>query len=169
MIASRIGFRTVIVFVAAVLQVTIMNRLPLPGGQPDLMVLVVIGIAVASGPRRGAMFGFFGGLVADVMPPAAHIAGRDAFAYTIVGYLAGLAENTEETSLLATLAVVAAGSAGAVLFYAGLGGLLGDARITPSVTLHALIATVLYDVVLAPFVVRPVAGVARRFEPVVIR
>jgi hypothetical protein len=70
---------------------------------------------------------------------------------------------------LATLAVVAAGSAGAVLFYAGLGGLLGDARITPSVTLHALIATVLYDVVLAPFVVRPVAGVARRFEPVVIR
>jgi rod shape-determining protein MreD len=169
MIAQRLGLRIVIVFVAAVLQVTIMNQLPLPGGKPDLMVLVVIGIALAAGPQRGALFGFFGGFITDVMPPAAHIAGRDAFAYTIVGYLAGLAENSEETSLLTTVAVVAAGSAGAVLFYAGLGGLIGDARITPTATLHALLGTVVYDVVLAPFVVRPVAAVARRFEPVIIR
>jgi rod shape-determining protein MreD len=169
MIAQRIGLRIVAVLVAAVLQVTVMNRLPLPGGKPDLVLLVVIGFALVAGPQRGALLGFLGGFVVDVMPPAAHIAGRDAFAYTIVGYLAGLAENSEETSLLTTVAVVAAGSAGAVLFYAGLGGLLGDARITPSATLHAFIGTVLYDVVLAPFVVRPVAGVARRFEPVIIR
>jgi rod shape-determining protein MreD len=163
--AQRVGFRVVIVLVAAILQVVLINPLPLPGGHPDLLVLVVVAVAFASGPDRGAMLGFFAGFVADVMPPAAHIAGRLAFAYTIVGYAAGLLEDPEETSVLTTILVVAGGSAGAVLLYAGVGGLLGDARITPSATLHSLIATVVYDVVLAPFVVRPVSALARRLEP----
>ena len=46
-----------------------------------------------------------------------------------------------------------------------LGGLLGDAHISAGATLHALAGTVVYDVVLAPFVVPLVSGVARRFEP----
>jgi rod shape-determining protein MreD len=163
--AQRIGFRVAIVLVAAILQVVVINRLPLPIGHPDLLVLVVIGVAFASGAQRGAMLGFFAGFVADVLPPAGHIAGRLAFAYTIIGYAAGLLEDPEETSVLTTLMVVAGGSAGAVLLYSGIGGLLGDARISPSGTVHSLIATVVYDVVLAPFVVRPVSAMARRLEP----
>jgi rod shape-determining protein MreD len=162
----RIAFRFVIVVVAAIVQVVVVNRLPLPGGRPDLLVLVVIALALASGPQLGALLGFFGGFLADVIPPAAHIAGRLALAYTIVGYAAGLLEDPEETSVLTTILVVASGSAGAVLIYAGVGGLLGDARITPSGTLHSVIGTVVYDVVLAPFVVSPVSALARRLEPV---
>ena len=64
------------------------------------------------------------------MPPAAHIAGRLAFAYTVVGYVAGLLEDPEETSVLTTILVVAGGSAAAVLLYAAVGGLLGDARVS---------------------------------------
>jgi rod shape-determining protein MreD len=167
--AQRIGFWVVVVFVAAIVQVVIVNRLPLPGGHPDLLVLVVIGVALASGSQRGAIFGFFAGFVADVMPPAAHIAGRDAFAYTIIGFLVGLIDDPDETSVLTSILVVAAGSAGAVLLYAALGGLLGDARITPSATLHSLIGTVVYDVILVPFVVRPVSALGRRLEPVGVR
>jgi rod shape-determining protein MreD len=162
----RIAFRFVIVVVAAILQVVVVNRLPLPGGHPDLVVLVVIALALASGPQLGAILGFCGGLLADVIPPAAHIAGRLALAYTIVGYTAGLLEDPEETSVLTTILVVGAGSAGAVLIYSGVGGLLGDARVTPSGTLHSVIATALYDVVLSPFVVSPVSALARRLEPV---
>jgi rod shape-determining protein MreD len=163
--AQRLGFRFVLVIVAAILQVVVVNRLPLPGGHPDLLVLVVVAIALASGPERGAMFGFFAGFVADIMPPAGHIAGRLAFAYAIVGYAAGLLDDPEETSVLTTILVVAGGSAAAVLLYAGVGALLGDVRITPSATAHSLLATVVYDVVLAPFVVPLVSAVARRLEP----
>jgi rod shape-determining protein MreD len=164
--ARRLAFLVVIVVVAAILQVVIVNRLPLPGGHPDLLVLVVIAVALATGAQRGAMLGFFAGFMADVMPPSAHIAGRLALAYTIVGYSAGLLDDPEETSVLTTILVVAGGSAGAVLFYAGVGGLLGDARVTPSATVHSMIATVVYDVVLAPLVVPAVSGLTRRLEPV---
>jgi rod shape-determining protein MreD len=162
---QRLGYRFVLVIVAVILQVVVINRLPLPAGHPDLVVLVVVAIALVSGPERGAMFGFFAGFMADVMPPAAHIAGRLAFAYTIVGYAVGLLHDTEETPVIKTILVVASGSGAAVLIYAGLGALLGDVRITPSSTAHSLLATVVYDVVLAPFVVPFVAAVARRLEP----
>jgi len=111
------------------------------------------------------MFGFFAGFVADVLPPAGHIAGRLAFAYTLVGYLAGLLDDPEETSVFTTILVVAAGSATVVLVYSGIGALLGDVRITAHSTIHSLIPTVVYDVVLAPFVVPLVSAVARRLEP----
>ncbi|HEX3823882.1 MAG TPA: rod shape-determining protein MreD [Mycobacteriales bacterium] len=166
MTARRIGYRVVIIIIAAILQVVVVNRLPLPGGHPDLVVLVIIAMALASGAQIGAILGFCGGFLADVLPPAAHIAGRLALAYTIVGYGAGLLEDPEETSVLTTILVVASGSAGAVLVYSGVGGLLGDARITASSTIHSLVATVVYDVVLSPFVVSPVSALARRLEPI---
>jgi rod shape-determining protein MreD len=163
--AQRVGFRMLVVLAAAILQVVVVNRLHLPLGHPDLLVLVVIAFALASGPQRGALLGFFAGLFADVTPPAGHIAGRLAFAYTIVGYLAGLLDDPEETSVITTILVVAGGSGAVVLLYSAVGGLLGDARVTPSATLHTALATVVYDVVLAPFVIPLVAGFARRLEP----
>jgi rod shape-determining protein MreD len=165
-IAQRVALRIVIVVVAAILQVVVVNKWHLPGGHPDLLVLVVVAFALASGPQRGAVIGFFTGLLADLMPPAAHIAGRLAFAYTIVGFLAGQFEDPEENSVVTTILVVAGGSAAVVIFYAAVGGLLGDARVSAGTTLHSLIATVVYDVVLAPFVVPLVSGLARRLEPV---
>jgi rod shape-determining protein MreD len=164
--AQRIGLRILVVVIAAVLQVVVVNKVHLPLGHPDLLVLVVVAFALASGPQRGAMLGFFAGFLADVIPPAGHIAGRLAFSYTLVGYFAGLLEDPEETSVFSTILVVAGASGAAVLLYAAVGGLLGDARVSAAVTVHSLVATVVYDVVLAPFVVPLVAGVARRFEPV---
>jgi rod shape-determining protein MreD len=165
MTAQRVGVRIVLVVLAAILQVVVVNKWHLPAGQPDLLLLVVVGFALASGPQRGAILGFFAGLLVDVMPPTAHIAGRMAFAYTVVGYVAGLLEDPEGNSVFTTMLVVAGASAGAVLLYAGVGGLLGDARVSATVTVHSLVATVVYDVVLAPFVVPLVSGFARRLEP----
>jgi len=156
---------TAFVLTALMLQVTIVNRIPLPDGRPDLVVLVVVALALVRGPEYGAILGFLAGLAADVVPPADHTTGRLALAYAVVGYGAGLLEDAEEHSVLATVAVVAAASATAVVGYAGIGALLGDERITLTALRESLVATVIYDVVLAPFVVPVVSGAARRADP----
>jgi rod shape-determining protein MreD len=166
---QRVAVRIVLVVLAAVLQVVVVNKWGLPGGHPDLLVLVVVAFALVSGPQRGAVLGFFAGLTADLLPPAGHIAGRLALAYTLVGYLAGLVGDPEETSVPTTILTVAGGSALVVLAYAVVGALLGDARVTVGVTAGSLVATVVYDVVLAPFVVPLVSGFARRLEPAGLR
>jgi rod shape-determining protein MreD len=154
------------VFVTAfVLQVDVVNRLSLPGGRPDLLVLGVLSLALVGGPTYGAVLGFLIGLAADALPPADHTLGRLALAYAVVGYAAGLVEDVEERSVITTIVVVAGASAATVVLFAGVGALLGDPRVTASAVGRSLGATVLYDVVLAPFVVPLVTGAARRVEP----
>jgi rod shape-determining protein MreD len=156
---------TAVVLTALLLQAVVVNRLPLPGSGPDLAVLVVLAFALGAGPTYGVVLGFCTGLAADVLPPADHTLGRLALAYAVVGYLAGLVEDVEERSVLSTVALVAVASGVAVVLYAGVGGLVGDHRITASAVAHSLASTVIYDVVLAPFVVPPIAIAVRRAEP----
>lgn len=165
MTAQRIALRLAVIITVVLTQVTLVNRMHLPLGGPDLLLVVVVAFALVGGPQRGALLGFFAGLTADVMPPTYHFAGELAFAYTIVGYLAGMLDAGEESSVLTIISVVAAGSVAVVLLFAGLGDTLGNAHISGGATLHALVGTVVYDVILAPFVVPLVSGVARRLEP----
>jgi len=151
---------------ALLLQVGVVNRLRLPGGHPDLVLLALVSLALVGGPTYGAVAGFAAGFAADIVPPADHTIGRLALVYALVGYGAGLLEDAEERSVLAAVGVVAVGSAAAVVLFAGVGALLGDPRVDASSVGHALAATVLYDVVLAPFIVPLVSGAARRVEPV---
>jgi len=162
----RRGLLTVaIVMTALLVQAVIINRLGLPGGWPDLPLLVVVGFALVLGPTYGVILGFCTGLAADVLPPADHTLGRLALAFAVVGYLAGLVEDVEERSVLTTVGVVALASGAAVIVFAGVGGLVGDNRITATAVGHSLAATVIYDVVLAPFVVPLIASAVRRTEP----
>jgi rod shape-determining protein MreD len=165
MSVQRIALRVAVVISVVLIQVCIINRMRLPLGGPDLLVVVVVAFALVGGSQRGAVLGFFAGLMADVMPPTYHFAGELAFAYTVIGYLAGMLEAGEESSVLTIIGVVAGASVAVVVLYAGLGDLLGNARITADATLHALAGTVVYDVVLAPFVVPLVSAAARRLEP----
>jgi rod shape-determining protein MreD len=154
-----------VVVTALLLQVDFVNRLRLPGGHPDLVLLGFVSLALVGGPAYGAVVGFAAGLAADLVPPADHTIGRLAFVYALVGYLAGLLEDAEERSVLAAIGIVAVGSAASVLLFAGVGALLGDARVGWSSVGHVLVATTAYDVVLAPFIVPLVSGAARRVEP----
>jgi rod shape-determining protein MreD len=159
----------VVVLTSLLIQVTVLNRLPLPIGRPDLLVVVVIAFALVGGPQRGAVIGFATGLAADLIPPTDHLAGRLAFAYTVVGYFAGLLEDIEERSVFTTILVVAVGAAVAVLVYAGLGTLVADPHVSVHATAQGLLATVVYDVVLAPFVVPFISAASRRLEPAGLR
>lgn len=155
-----------VVLTALVVQVGVVNPLDLPIGHPDLVLLCVVALALVAGPTWGTVLGFAAGLAADVVPPADHTLGRLAMAYALVGYAAGLLEDIEERSVVTTVLVVAGASAFVVLVFAGVGALLGDARVDATSVADSLVATILYDVILAPFVVPLVSGAARRAEPV---
>lgn len=88
MTVTRVLLTAVLVFTAALLQVTVVNVLHLPGGGPDLVLLVVIGLALVGGPTYGAVTGFAAGLLVDFMPPVATEVGRWALVFCLAGYLA---------------------------------------------------------------------------------
>lgn len=162
---SRNVLATVVVAVALLLQVTVANRLPLPGSvSPNLVLLAVVALALVNGSRAGVVTGFFAGLADDIVPPADHTIGRYAFVYCLIGYLCGLAANELERSPVLPFVAVAAGALAGSVLYAMLGMLLEDPRTHWPVLSHLLPLQVLYDVVASPFVVWAVLRLTRRAE-----
>jgi rod shape-determining protein MreD len=162
---------TAALFAAVALQLTVVNRLPLPGSAaPSLVLLLVTAIAVVTGPAAGAVAGFAGGLMLDVAPPAAHYAGQDALVFCLAGYGAAWAvralwDHTGERDPLAALSVMAVAAAAGEAGQAALGLLLSDPDITATSATRVLPTAILYDLVLAPFVflaVSLVTGLIRR-------
>ncbi|MFB4287509.1 rod shape-determining protein MreD [Nonomuraea sp. ATR24] len=136
-----------VVPVALLLQVMLVNRLPLPaGGVPDLVLLAVVAVALIRGPGAGAVIGFFTGLVVDVVPPTAHVAGLYAFVFALVGYLAGRGAGGRVTTV--ALCVVLA-----PLMAAAVGGLMSDPRVTISTLTEQVPVTVAYTMIAAPVVI----------------
>ena len=163
---NRILLTTVLVVVALVLQVSMLARLHLPGAVPDLMLLVVLGLALTYGHVGGCLVGFGAGLLSDLAPPADHAAGRYALVLCVIGYLAGLArpENGRLKSATGPMLVVVAAAIGATLLYALVGALVGDTA-ARHVGLGSLLFTAaLYDLLLAPFVVPGIMFLARRAD-----
>lgn len=142
-----------------VFQVTVVNRLPLPGaGAPDLVLLTVVGYALVRGAAAGAVMGFCAGLASDVLPPAAHVLGQHALVLCLIGFMAGrVAESCPDAGQLTTLACAVAGPLVAV----GVGALLGDDRISWSMLTATLPQAVLYNLLAAPPVVWAVTRVVR--------
>jgi rod shape-determining protein MreD len=157
-------------FVAVAVQLTVVNRLPLPvGTAPDLVLLLVAAVAVCTGPMTGLLTGFVGGLALDIAPPATHFAGEYALVFCLVGYFAAwvaaasaatTGERNPWAELGAMAAAVVAGEAGK----AGLGLLLSDPNVTGPAIKHVLPAAIAWDLLLTPFaffLVSWVAGLAR--------
>jgi rod shape-determining protein MreD len=162
MSASRILLTVALVLSAAVLQGTVVNRLPLPGAGPDLVLLVVIGIALVVGPTAAAVIGFGAGLLVDLMPQTATEVGRWALVMAIVGYLAGQIELDVRRPVWTVMATVAGLSALTVVLFAGVGLLFGDERVEASIVVATALSTVLYDLLLTPFVIPGVMALTRR-------
>lgn len=156
----------VIVMAAALLtQLTVLNRLPLPGSvSPNLVLLAVVALALVNGSMTGVVTGFFAGLATDIVPPADHTIGRYAFVYCLIGYVCGLAADQLDRSPVLPFLVVAVGALAGSVLYAMVGMMLGDPRTRWPVLSHLLPIQVLYDVVASPFVVWVVLRLTRRVE-----
>ncbi|MGW6457737.1 rod shape-determining protein MreD [Streptomyces sp. NPDC055078] len=163
---NRMLLATTLVVVALVIQVSVLARLQLPGAVPDLLLLVILGLAFVYGHLAGAFIGFGAGLLADLAPPADHAAGRYALVLCVIGYLAGLArpENGRIRSATGPMLVVVAAAIGSTLLYAGVGALVGDTA-ARQVGLGTLLFTAaVYDLLLAPFTVPLIMALARRAD-----
>jgi rod shape-determining protein MreD len=77
----------VVLVVAVLIQSTVLARLRLAGARPDLLVLAVVSVAVATDPTTGAVFGFVAGLVSDLLFDLP--VGVSALVYTAVGFAVG--------------------------------------------------------------------------------
>ena len=76
-----------IVFVAALLQVTLFASLDVAGGVADVLLLSLLSIALLRGAVVGTVAGFFGGLLVDVL--TLDTLGVSALLYALAGYWAG--------------------------------------------------------------------------------
>ncbi|GAA3138468.1 hypothetical protein GCM10010466_31780 [Planomonospora alba] len=143
---------------APLLQVTLVERLPLPGGVvPDLPLLVAVVAGRACGPLAGVLTGFATGLTAGLIPPAVPPLGRDALVLCLTGYACGLLRRLPPPAAL-TLGVL-----GGSLAHAGLGALLGDPRVPAAALARVLPLAVPYGLLASPLVWFPITR--RRRDP----
>ena len=162
---NRILLSTSLVVVALVVQVSVLARLHLPGAVPDLLLLTVLGLALVYGHVGGALIGFGAGLLADLAPPADHVAGRWALALTIAAFLAARVRQDVRPTALAVVGTVAAASFVATSLFALSGVLLSDPTMSISGLLEVVLVAVVWDVLLTPFVLPPLMKLFSRLSP----
>ena len=87
MTGGAIARASAVVFVAAMLQAVIVSSLVIGGGAPDLLLVVVISLGLLRGSIPGAVFGFAGGLVVDLL--TLDTLGITSLVLTLAGFWAG--------------------------------------------------------------------------------
>jgi rod shape-determining protein MreD len=155
-----------VVFVAALLQVVVVSSFVVGGGVPDLLLLVVVALGLVRGSIPGALLGFAGGIVVDLV--TLDTLGLTSLVLTLAGFWAGrYAETTGRDRRLAPLI-----AAGAITLLAGVFGyvlhyLLGDEIVVEQALLTALAPAFVLNLILALPVyalVRRIVGEGDRFE-----
>ncbi len=165
MTSTRALLAALAVSVALVLQVTVFPYVAWQGVVPNLVLLVVVAAALVRGAQFAMLLGFAAGVLLDLAPPADHVAGRWALALVAVGYVAGRVSLDMKPTVTAVLATVAASSFLGTSVFAISGILLRDPPLSVPDLLQVVAASVVWDVVLAPFVLPLVMTMFRRLEP----
>jgi len=160
MSAADAGKAALLVFLAAVLQTSIVSSLDVNGGAPDLLLVVLVCLALLHGSVAGAVAGFVAGLLVDTATLAT--LGVSSLLLTVAGYWAGrYGETTGRDRSHAPVASVFAITFLATLAGYGLHLLIGDPVSARHVFLEALLPTVVFNLLLAV----PVFALCRRVVP----
>ena len=145
-----------VVFVFALLQVVIVSSLIVAGGAPDLLLVVVVALALLRGSVPGAVLGFVGGVVVDLVTLGT--LGVTSLILTLAGFWAGrYGETTGRERRFAPVIdvgtiTVLAGMFGYVLHY------LLDAEVVAG---HALVTALAPAFVLNVLLALPVYAAVR--------
>jgi len=155
-----------VVFVAALLQVVIVSSLVVAGGAPDLLLVVVVVLALLRGSIPGAVLGFIGGVVVDLVTLGT--LGVTSLILTLAGFWAGrYGETTGRDRRFAPVIAVGtitvlAGAFGYVLHY-----LLDEEVVAAHALVTALAPAFVWNILLAlPIraLVRAIVGEGERVE-----
>ena len=148
---KRLAVAIAILFSAVLLQLTVINGLPLPGGAaPDLVLLCVVAIGLAGGVRAGLIAGFCAGLALDLAPPAVGLVGEYALVFSLAGYFSGRMRPALLRSALLGVAAGAVTVLCAEVATAILAVALGRPPVTAGTVAHVLPVSVLYDLIVLP-------------------
>lgn len=156
-----------VTFVAAMLQIVIVSSLLIGGGAPDLLLVVVVALGILRGSVVGAVLGFAGGLVVDIVTLGT--LGISSLVLTLAGFWSGrYAETTARDRRVAPLVAV-----GAITVLAGVFGfvlhyMLGEAVVARHSLVTALLPALVLNLLLALPVyrlVRVLVGEGEGVEP----
>jgi rod shape-determining protein MreD len=154
-----------VVCFAIVAQTVIFRFVSVDGVVPNLALVVVVVAAISRGSQFAAVLGFGTGLLLDLAPPADHVAGRWALVLVLVGYLAGRVRQDARTSPMMAVVLVGAASFIATSLYAFTGAVLGDGTLPVDETIRVIVISVLWDLMLAPFLVPVLLWLLDRVRP----
>jgi rod shape-determining protein MreD len=149
--------------VVVLLQVMLVDRLPLPGGiAPDVVLVVVVAIALTHGPITGTVTGFFAGLELDLVPPGGHVIGESAVILCLLGYACGRLGGWLQRSAPRLLAAALIGVGAGEMLQAAAGLIASDPGVTLTAVRQVLPVAVLYDVLICPVILLLAALASRR-------
>jgi rod shape-determining protein MreD len=148
-----------LLLVAVLLQVSIVTPIAVASGHPDVVLVLVVGLALLRGPLVGAVAGFSAGLLLDVA--AFGSLGLSSLVLTLAGYWSGrFGEATTRSSPYPPLIAVALATVwlavGSALLHFMLGdrvpaGTLFGQVLLPTLALNLLLAYPLYRLVARVF------------------
>jgi rod shape-determining protein MreD len=145
---------------AALVQVSIASGVGVADGHPDIVLVVLIGIALLRGPLFGAVAGFWAGLAIDVA--TLETLGLTSLLFTLVGYFSGrLGDVTTKSSAHPSLVAVALGTVGFGIGSAVLHFMLGSTISAGHFFAGVLLPTLALNLLLA----YPIYGLCRRIFP----
>jgi rod shape-determining protein MreD len=155
-----------LVFLAAVIQVSTISGLRLLGAEPDLLLVTIVAISLVAGSLTGAVAGFFGGLLVDVMTLGT--LGTTSIVLILVGYWGGRYGETTGRGRPYAPPVAAF----ALSVAAGLGGVAVHFLLGQPVSGREALLTLIPSALLAALLVLPIHRLCRaliappqRFEP----
>jgi rod shape-determining protein MreD len=136
-----------VVFAAALLQTAIVSSLAPGGGTPDLLLVVVVSLGLLRGSVPGALLGFAGGLVVDVL--ILDTLGITSLVLTLAGFWAGrYGETTGRGWRLAPLLAVGVITVLAGVFGFTLRYLLGEDVEARHALVTVLVPTLVWNLLL---------------------
>jgi rod shape-determining protein MreD len=138
----------ILLFVVAILQVSLLSSVDVYGGMPNLLLVTIVAVALLRGSVFGAAGGFFGGLLLDTAN--LETVGLTSLVLTVGGYWIGrYGETTGRDRTHApfvSVAVVTVLYAVGVLF---LHFLLGDPVSARRILLESLVPSIAFNLILA--------------------
>ena len=153
-----------IVFVAALLQVTLVASLDVAGGAADVLLLALLSIALLRGAVTGAVAGFFGGLIVDIV--TLDTLGVTALLYALAGYWTGrYGETTGRDRAHAPLLAVLVFTIALAFAGFGLHFLLGEEVSARRALFETLLPSVALNLILGGAVFSLCRAVLRRSTP----
>lgn len=165
---SGLGWVTLMILVAVLIEVSVMPYVNIADGIPDIVAPTVVVVALLRGSLVGAIAGFSAGMLLELTAPVGTL-GVLALLYLIVGAWCGrYCESEESSSLLAPLALSVIAGLGVQLGYLVFQLLLGHHMPASEFVGRVLFPTLALTALLSPPVLlvgRRLLGAPRVVEP----